>query len=446
LIMNMQPAYTQGNLKKMMFKTALAMLPGTIAMSGYNIVDTYFVGNLGKIPLAAMGFTFPIIMLIICIFRGLGVGIMAIAAQAIGRGSKNKAALLVSSGFLLVISLSIIMLILGLATNVTVLKMLGAQNETLAQSISYMNIWYLGCLTAALPMTGGDLLITVGDSKRAALFQMIGLLVNAALDPVLINGWSIFPSMGIRGAALATVISQVLASVLVITTLSRKHHLLIFEWIAWRKLKTAWSKIIRFAIPSVIGMLLMPIGSIIITWITAKFGDGAVAACAAAGRLEMIAFMIPMSIGMTIIPIVGQNFGAKQYDRIKDCRRYSMRFVGVFLTCSALVYFFASNWIAAQFSPNAEVREIIAMYICIIPWGFGAVEIHRYSGFFFTGCGKPSITAWLNTMRIFGFLVPFSLIALYFNFLTGLFIARLIGDLLSGTIAFYMARRMLKKL
>ena len=93
-------AYTTGPIGKTMLMTAFSMLAGTLAMSGYNIADTYFVGQLGKIPLAAMGFTFPVIMLIGCVFRGLGVGVMTNAAQALGSGNNAKAGKLITSGLL----------------------------------------------------------------------------------------------------------------------------------------------------------------------------------------------------------------------------------------------------------------------------------------------------------------------------------------------------------
>lgn len=439
-------AYTRGSIRGTMIKTGFAMLAGTLAMSGYNIADTYFVGRLGKSPLAAMGFTFPVIMLIGCLFHGLASGVMTISAQALGGGRRAKAARLVTSGLLLIFLISIMLALLGMSTTDWIFERFGATGETLGQVKGYMNIWYFGCATASLSMTGNDLLIAAGDSKVASGMMIVGMLVNVLFDPLLIFGWGPVPAMGIRGAALATIGSQLVATVAVLWLLYRRHGLLRFERIPWRRLRSSWKLVVRFAVPASIGMLMMPIGSAIITRITASFGDTAVAATAAAGRLEMIAFIFPMAIGIPLLSMVGQNYGARLYERIRICRRFSMRFAFLFLLAMAVVYFFTAPVLVRFFSPDRDVQKIMTLCMYIIPWGFGMIEIHRYAGFFFTGCGRPSVSAWLNALRILGLMIPLSLLALYLHSLEALFAARLAADVLAGGIGFCLAKRMVNRL
>ncbi|MBS1371711.1 MAG: MATE family efflux transporter [Lentisphaeria bacterium] len=439
-------AYTRGSIRGTMIKTGFAMLAGTLAMSGYNIADTYFVGRLGKSPLAAMGFTFPVIMLIGCLFHGLASGVMTISAQALGGGRRAKAARLVTSGLLLIFLISIMLALLGMSTTGWIFERFGATGETLGQVKGYMNIWYFGCATASLSMTGNDLLIAAGDSKVASGMMIVGMLVNVIFDPLLIFGWGPVPAMGIRGAALATIGSQLVATVAVLWLLYRRHGLLRFERIPWRRLRSSWKLVVRFAVPASIGMLMMPIGSAIITRITASFGDTAVAATAAAGRLEMIAFIFPMAIGIPLLSMVGQNYGARLYGRIRICRRFSMRFAFLFLLAMAVVYFFTAPVLVRFFSPDRDVQKIMTLCMYIIPWGFGMIEIHRYAGFFFTGCGRPSVSAWLNALRILGLMIPLSLLALHLRSLEALFAARLAADVLAGGIGFCLAKRMVNRL
>ncbi|MDR0932729.1 MAG: hypothetical protein LBM70_06900, partial [Victivallales bacterium] len=160
--------YTRGSVQGTMLKTGFAMLSGTLAMSGYNIADTYFVGQLGKSPLAAMGFTFPVIMLIGCLFHGLASGVMTVSAQALGGGRKEKTARLVTSGILLIFFFSIALALIGTSTTSWIFEQFGAEGETLELVKGYMNIWYFGCATASLSMTGNNLLIATGDSKVAS--------------------------------------------------------------------------------------------------------------------------------------------------------------------------------------------------------------------------------------------------------------------------------------
>lgn len=445
--MKLDTAYTTGPVGRTMLKTALGMLAGTVAMSGYNLADTYFVGRLpGAEPLAAMGYSFPMIMLVTCLFRGLTIGVMTTSSQMLGGGRHRRAARMISGGLVLIFLFSTLLGLLGFLSSHRVFGHFGAAGEALNQVTGYMNIWFLGCATAALSGAGNDLLITAGDARTASMMMIAGMLVNVVLDPIFIFGAGPVPAMGIRGAALATIIAQGLAAATVIRLLHRRHALIRFEWIPWRQLRGFWAVIIRFAIPAAIGMLMMPIGAAVITRITARFGDIAVAAAGAAGRLETLAFVVPMSLGMTLVPMIGRNYGARLYSRIRLCRRFAMNFAFFYLLGAAALFFCFADFLVQFFSIDPEVRRIMALILRITPWGFGMIEVHRFCSFFFNGCGRPASAAWLNSMRILGLLIPFSLLALCFHSLTGLFLARLAADLLAGFLALLFTIRMTRRL
>lgn len=442
-----QPVYTRGSIGGTMLKTALSMLAGTLAMSGYNIVDTYFVGQLGRIPLAAMGFTFPVIMLIGCVFRGLGTGIMTTSAQAIGSSNHDKAAKLLTAGLLETLLISFLIAAVGILTMKPTFRFCGATAEVLPDLYGYMSIWYLGCCTASAGMVGNDLLIAAGDSKVASAMMMLGMLLNAALDPVFIMGVGPIPGLGIRGAAIATVASQFISAFTILIILHRRHHFLILHRLPWSLVRGAWSLITKYAVPSTIGMLMMPVGVFVTTRITAEFGTAAVAGAAAAGRLEMLAFIFPMALGISLVPMIGQNYGGKCYARIRNCLTFSMSFAFLFLLAVGILYLFIMPYVVGFFSPDPEVRKVILLYMRIVPFGFGMIEIHRYSGFFFTACGQPVAAAWLNGFRIIGLMIPLSLLALFLDSLQWLFWGRLIADVVAGgtgcAMAWYLTHRLL---
>ncbi|MDD5728098.1 MAG: MATE family efflux transporter, partial [Victivallales bacterium] len=300
--------------------------------------------------------------------------------------------------------------------------------------------------TAALSMTGNGILIAAGNSKTASLAMIFGMVINIILDPLFIFGWGPFPGRGIQGAAIATVISQFLSAFFILTLLYRKYRLLSFERVSRQVVKRAWKRIIVFGIPATLGMLMVPLGSGVLTRITAEFGDAAVAASAAAARIEMAAFVVPMSLGMSLIPFIGQNYGARRYDRIQEGRSFAMRFALFFLVGAAVIIAIFCRPIVAFFAVDPAVRHIMTVYLLIVPWGLWGVEIHRFAGFAYTGCGRPAVAAWLNALRIVGFLIPFSLTALYFKSLPGLFTARLAADVFAALIAFFMAAAMTRKL
>ena len=123
-----------------------------------------------------------------------------------------------------------------------------------------------------------------------------------------------------------------------------------------------------------------------------------------------------------------------------------MRFALFFLTGAAIIFNLFADQIVVLFKDDAEICRIMAQCLRITSWGFAGVEIHRFAGFFYTGCGKPSASAWLNAMRIIGLLIPLSLVALWMRSLTGLFIARLAADVISAVIGYALVRRMTNRL
>ena len=444
-----RPTYTRGSIAKVMFTTALSMVPGTLAISGYNIVDTYFVSKLGTDPLAAMGFTFPVVMIVGCIYHGLGGGVMTPVAQLLGGGRRDQAARMVTSGIVLFTLIGLAMSLAGIALIDPIFRMQGAKPELMPMIRQYMTIWFLGSLSVALGGAGTHLLVSAGIPKLGGLMMLFGLGLNAVLDPIFIFGWGFVPRMGIAGAAIATVIAQLIALVLVTTILHFKLRLIapLSALFPYPRVLNAWQTIFRYGIPAILGMVLNPAGMAVITYAVAKTGGKeAVAAVSAAARMEAVAFIFPMSLGMSLLPIIGQNFGAKRYDRIDLCRRISMRFAFFYLLFMSVAYYCCAPYAARIFSDDPKVVPLMAHYLRVITWGFAFIEIHRYSTFYFTGVGMAKSGAALNIMRVAGFMVPLTLIALCFRSLEGIFSARLAADVLAGTIGCILARRLTRRL
>ena len=469
--------YTQGPIAGTMLRTALVMLPGTLAISGYNLVDAYFVGRLdGDAPMAAIGLTAPLVMICGCLFHGLSAGVMTTTAQAFGGKRRWRAEQLVSTGLLLVTLFSLVLAVLGpLATRgifrfvgnaatdangVSAEEIRGISAEAKALATAYMDIWFWACVTSALGMSGNNLLVTANDSKNASATMVLGLASNAFLDPLfmfrkVVCGIPLGFGLGVVGAAWATVTAQMIGTSAVLLILWKKHHLIRFRLIRKAKLATLWKRIISFAIPASLGSLMMPIGMTIMTWITSHFGDVVVGAITAAQRVQAIAFFFPMSLGVSLLPMIGQNYGARLYSRINGCRRFAMRFAFIYLMTMSVLFFLFAPYIAGQFlaDDKIEMRAVMAFALRILPWGFAFLEVHRYSGFFFTGCGRPMAAAMLNAMRILGFLVPLSLLVLLYFHLTGnqdaaltlLLVSQMAADVLAGTIALVLARRLTKR-
>lgn len=430
------PKLVEKKVMVTLFRMAFPMLAGTIAMNAYNLVDTWYVSKLGTISLAAMGFTFPVVMLLTFIAGGIGTGVTTLTSHAIGRVDHNTASRLVTHGIILIVIVSVMLSITGYLSINPVFKRIGANEQTLPLVRDYMKVWYLGAATMAFPMMGNGILISLGDSRAASRFMVLGAGLNCILDPIMIFGWFGFPAMGIFGAALATVISQSASSIWLFYLLSIKHHLLNFKHPEIGSFFKSCKSIMGFAIPGSFSMILMPISSAVITALISRYGNEAVAAASAASRIEMFAFVIPMALGISLVPFVSQNFGAGRIDRIREAKTYSTRFAFLYSVCIAFIFFLTAPVLARIFTHDAKVVEIFIIYIRIISFGYGMMEIHRYCGFMLTGIHKPVFSTLINVIRVLVLLVPLSFLGSKYIGIRGIFIGRLITDLTAGTIAF----------
>jgi putative MATE family efflux protein len=419
---------------------AFPLLAGTVAMNAYTLTDTWFVSRLGTQPLAAMAFSFPVIMLLSCVAAGIGNGVMTLVSHSLGRMDHDGAARIVTHGSVLMVSVSVIMTLAGYLSIDAVFAGLGADPPTRAMVGDYMRVWYLGAFSMALPMMGNGILISAGDSRTAGRMMMLGPLINVVLDPIMIFGYVGFPAMGLRGAALATVISQVTATTWMLILLRKKHRLLMFARWPLRAYLDSFRGILFFGVPNVLSFILMPISATVITRILGSLGNEAVAAAGAASRIEMFAFVIPMALGISLTPFVSQNFGAARLDRIRTGIRFSVSFAVLYGGGIAVLFFTCAPWIARAFSRDPKVLDVLVAYIRIISFGYGMMEVHRYCGFILTGLRKPALATTLSAIRVLLILIPLSWLGARSFGVRGLFLGRLTTDLVSGCIGLATVR------
>jgi len=431
------------SVTRTLFSMAFPMLAGTFAMNAYNLTDTWFVSRLGTLPLAAMGYTFPVVMLLTCVAGGIGTGVTTLVSHAIGRHDQEDAVRFVTHGLMLTLSVTAVLSVTGYLSIGPVFRAIGADATILPLVGQYMGIWYLGAVFMTLPMLGNGILISVGDSRAASGFMILGTVLNMALDPIMIFGLFGCPALGIRGAALATLISQAVSTLWLIYLLRRKHRLL--AWRAWNgsDYLASLRRIVGFAFPSILSMILMPISATVITEILSGFGHEAVAACGAAGRIEMFAFMVPMALGISLTPFVSQNFGARRMERLREARKVSTWFALGYGALMAGVFFLCAKGLAALFTSDPQVANTLVSYIRIISFGYGMMEVHRYSGFFLTGLHRPASATLLNAVRVLLLLIPLSYLGAHFWGIVGVFSGRLATDVIVGCVGLVWVSRAL---
>lgn len=434
----------QNSVKRTLFAMAFPMLAGTFAMNAYNLTDAWFVAQLGTFPLAAIGFTFPVIMLLSCVSMGLGSGITTLTSHALGRKDHEDAAHFATYGMAFACGVAAVIAVAGYLSVGPIFTRLGADEHTLPLVGAYMRIWYIGAPTMCLPMIGNGILISMGDSKHASRLMMLGTLLNLILNPILIFGWLGVPAMGIRGSALATVIAQAVSMVWLLRLLFQYRLLKVGGW-RFGDAMRAVRGILRFGVPGILSNALMPISATVITRILSGFGNEAVAACGVAGRIEMFAFIIPMALGMSMTPFISQNYGAHRIDRIREAVGMSYRFALLYGGGVALVFFICARLLGGLFSSDPTVVDILVSYIRIIAFGYGLMETHRYSSMILTGMHRPMSATVLNTIRVLVLLIPLSCLGAYLDGVRGVFVGRLVTDIVVGVIGMLWVSRMLRQ-
>ncbi|MFA4984891.1 MAG: MATE family efflux transporter [Candidatus Omnitrophota bacterium] len=426
-------------------RMAVPMLAGTFALNAYNLTDTWFVSRLGTDALAAMSFTFPVVMLLGFVMRGVGTGAMTVVAHALGRGKQQTAARITTHAVFLSSSIALCLTVAGFLTVRPLFARLGASGEVLFLTQQYMRIWYGGLVIWVIQMMFADIIIGTGNTKAVSLLMVGGTLLNFILDPVMIFGLLGFPRMGIRGAALATVISQAIVLAAAFYFVHKRYRLIIFVSHSRLRIISSWRRILRIGIPATLSSVLTPLSAAVVIKISSDFGHAAVAAIGVASRIEMFAFMVPMTVGMSLVPFVAQNYGAGRLDRIITVRRGAMLFALIFGFIIAGVFLFIARPLGMLFSSDPEVINVLARYIYVTCFGYGFLEVHRYAGFCMIGIHRPVASAFLNTIRVIILMIPLAYFGAKIFGIYGIFWGRLITDVCSGVIGAAWTRRILKK-
>ena len=431
------------SVSKTIIGMAVPMLAGTFALTTYQLTNAWFVSRLGTEALAAISFTFPVVMLLMFLIRGLGSGAMPLVAHAIGERDHKKAAQLTTQTLLLGVPFAALITAVGIFTIGPVFSRLGASGEVLKLVARYMKIWYSGTIITVFQMVMADLIVSTGNTKAVSLLMVSSTVLNAFLDMVLIFGMFGMPRMGIAGAALATILSQATALIIACYILAKKLKLVDWSALTGHALFASWGKILRFGIPGALGMIMSPVSATVMTKLAAGYGTAAVAAMGVAGRIEIFGYMIPATVGIPLVPFIAQNYGAHRMDRIKKARKGTMTFAilyGIFL---GLVLIIFARPIAGIFSTDAAVIGAICSYIYITSLGYGMTEVHRYSGFTMTGTHKPLRASALNIIRVVALLIPLTIAGSVLFGLKGVFWGRLATDILAGLIGIYWSGKIL---
>ena len=441
--MNMKTArLTDGPITQILLRLTFPTILGGIGMVIFNITDTYFVGRLGTIQLAALSFTFPVVLFATSIAHGVGIGVSAIVSRAIGEGNHLKASRITTDSLSLSLLLVGIISVTGLATIDDLFRLLGATPETMPYIRQYMTVWYRGAVFMVVPMVANNAIRASGDTKTPGLIVLCAALINIIMDPLLIFGIGPFPEMGVTGAAISTVLSRAIMMLLSFIIIQFKEKMIIYEKPDIHSILDSWRQILYIGAPSALTKIALPFAAGIMTSIVSLYGSAAVAGFGVATRIEVFVLMVILSLSAVMGPFVGQNYGAGKFDRIKSGIRISNQISLIWgLTAVIALIIFASR-ICSVFSSDPEVISAVKRYLLIVPAGYGVYGIVLIASSAMTVLQKPINAAAVTIVQTFLLSIPFAYIGSYLAGLQGIFLAMPLSYLISSLIA----RPMLNKI
>lgn len=435
----------EGNIRKTLTEMTIPMVFGMVMLMTFGLVDTFFVSLLGTQELAAISFTFPVTFTVISLNIGLGIGTSAVIGKLLGANEKAQARLVATTALMTVTCLVGILSIIGINTIDPIFTLLGASPELLVHITDYMVVWYIAGVFLALPMVGNSVLRAAGDTKTPSLIMAAGGAINVALDPLLIFGYGPVPGLGIQGAAIATAIAWGVGVVWIIILLI-KRELMTPRLLSVKEFTDNVQGIFTIGLPAAGANMLTPMAAGVVTAIVAGYGDAAVAAWGVGGRLESIACIVMLALSMTLPPLISQNMGAKNISRVSEAYQYAIGFVLGFQLLVFAVMYLTSDYIAQAFAKEEEVATLIALFLMIVPLGYGVQGVVVLTNSAFNALHQPIAALTLNALRLFIFFVPFCYLGSIWYGLIGLFSGAVLANFVMAGISFFWFRRQINTL
>lgn len=422
----------------------IPMIYGLLFLMTFNVIDTFFISLLGTEPLAAISFTFPITFTIISLFIGLGIGTSAVISKLYGKGDIETAKCMGTSALFISSIIVGFISFIGYLLIDPIFLLLGAHQTLLPLIHDYMNIWFLGSIALMGPMIGNAILRAWGDTKTPSLIMGAAGLINAVLDPILIFGFGPIPALGVQGAALATLISWLIGTAIVLYILTIKKPFIHATIPSFSLLIQTSKAILKIGLPAAGANILTPISSAILTAIVAPYGVAAVAAFGVGFRIESIACLLVLAISMTLPVFIGQNFGAGHISRVKQAYLQSIKFTLIWQFFVYIVLVLLAPWIARIFTDDPEVIDLIVLFIRIIPLAYGLQGIIILTNSSYNALHKPITALVLSIIRLFICYVPLAYLGSVLFGLTGFFIGAVCGNIVMSIISYRLFSQQFK--
>lgn len=389
----------EDSIPKLVKKIALPASVGTLFQTLYNIVDTFFAGKISAEALSALTKSFPIYFIIIATSIGVTVAGTSLIANSIGEKDKNKILFYFTNTLYYGLIISIVITLIGLFFAKKVFFLMGSSNEVINLGTQYTNTIFAFSVLFILVVSFNSLLHAEGDTKTYRNALILSFFLNIILNPILIFGFLFIPALGVKGIAIATIISQSVSLIIVFLKVLQNQRIkeITKEYF---KIKSSYIKNIFFqSMPISLAICGYSVAAAIIFTYVGYSGEYAAAGYGAATRIEQVLLLPILGINTAIISIIAQNYGAKNYGRIKESYYTAIKYAFVIMLTSSIIIFFTAGIIPTFFSDNIEVIHYGKKYLKISAFVLPAYPIFFLSNGFFMALKKSENALITNFFR-----------------------------------------------
>src|SRR5213083_1172450 len=402
---------TTGSVTRHLLHMSAFLAASMVVQTLYLLADLYLVGHLGKEAIAAVGVAGNIMMIVLALTQMLGVGTTTLIAHAAGRKDQPRAELVFNQSFVMSILLAIILGGVGFLVRPAYCEWLSADAATAILAKAYL-LWFLPGLLLQFPLVAlGSALRATGIIKPAVGFQILSVLLNIVLAPLLIFGIGPWPKLGVTGAALATFISILVADVLMVVYFEKKYHYLRFRFPLFRPQTKICGAMLKIGVPAGAEFLLMFVYIMIVYAIIRGFGPAAQAGFGIGARVMQALFLPVVALSFAVSSLVGQNFGGRRADRVRHSVYSAIGIASLMMLVLTLIVYLAPATLIRIFSSDPRVIAFGSEYLRIVSLNFVSAGIVFTTSSVFQGIGNTLPPLFSSMTRLILFALPALLIS-----------------------------------
>jgi putative MATE family efflux protein len=387
------------------------MAVSMVVQTLYLLADLYWVGRLGKEAIAAVGVAGNLTMIVLALTQMLGVGTTTLISHAAGQKDQSRAELVFNQSFVMSILVALALGVCGFALMNPYCNSLSADAITAALAKSYL-LWFIPALLLQFPLVAlGSALRATGIIKPTVGLQVLSVVLNIVLAPLLIFGIGPWPKLGVTGAALASFIAILIADILIVIYFQKKYHYLRFRFPLFRPQAKIWSKMLHIGVPAGAEFVLLFVYIMIVYGIIRGFGPAAQAGFGIGARVMQALFLPVVALSFAVSPVIGQNFGGRRADRVRHSVYSAIGIASLMMLVLALLAHFAPAPLIRAFSKDQHVIDFGSDYLRIVAFNFVAAGIVFTTSSIFQGIGNTWPPLLSSMTRLLLFVLPAILIA-----------------------------------